>query len=158
MATTDPTNDELRVLLDKQAITEVLHRYCIALDRKDREMGYSVWHPDGTAKYEGMFEGTGHEFIDFGIGGHETALPVSSHQLTNIVIEVEGDHASSVSYVTAASSMAGTDRVYFIKGQYHDTWSRRDGVWRIAERRFATDLWYLAPLNHDLMPAMESPA
>jgi hypothetical protein len=158
MATTDPTSAELRVLLDKQAITEVLHRYCIALDSKDRELGYSVWHPDGTAAYEGMFEGLGRDFIDFGMAGHETALPVSSHQLTNIVVDVDGDTATSVSYVTAVSSMAGTDRLYTIRGRYNDTWSRRDGVWAIDERRFATDIWNIGSLNHDQMQIPESQA
>jgi hypothetical protein len=158
MGTNDPTADELRVLLDKQAITEVIYNYCIALDHKDRELGYSVWHDDGTAHYEGMFDGLGREFIDFGMAGHETALPVSSHQISNIVIDVDGDEASSESYVTAASSMTGSSQIYFIKGRYLDTWSRREGVWRIAERRFTTDHWYLAPDNHDLMPSMESPA
>lgn len=158
METNEPSAQEIRVLLDKQAITEVLHTYCIAIDRKDRELGYSVWHPDGTAHYEGMFDGLGREFIDFGIAGHDNALPASSHQVTNIVITVDGDHATSDSQVTAAASMAGTDRIYLIKGRYHDAWSRREGVWRIDERRFKTDLWYLAPLNHDLMATRESPA
>jgi hypothetical protein len=50
---------DVRILVDKQAITEMLHRYCYAMDANDRQLGYEVWHADGTAHYEGMFDGLG---------------------------------------------------------------------------------------------------
>ena len=34
----------LAELLDKQAITEALHRYCRAMDRMDNDLGRSVFH------------------------------------------------------------------------------------------------------------------
>jgi hypothetical protein len=141
------TSIELRELLDKQAITEVLHRYCIAFDTKDRELAYSVWHPDGTAEYEGMFEGTGRGFVDFGVGAHETALPVSSHQVTNILIDVDGDVATSTAYVTAAAQRADGSAVNLIRGQYDDRWSRRDGTWAIDHRHFRTHLTHVVPTS-----------
>jgi hypothetical protein len=144
-----PTAVELRALLDKQAITEVLHRYCIALDTKDRELGYSVWHPDGTALYEDMYEGAGRGFVDFGVEAHETVHPISSHQVTNIVIEVEGDQATSTSYVTAASQRIGGDTVYLIRGRYDDRWSRRDSVWAIDHRHFTTQIVQVLPTRVD---------
>ena len=138
-------------LLAKQAITEVLHRYCYAMDANDRELGYSVWHDDGTANYEGMFEGLGREFVDFGQSGHEAVFPSTSHQLSNVLVEVDGDRATSKSCVTAACVIAGTDLVYVIRGRYLDDWSRREGVWAIDARRFVTDLWHVVPQNHELM-------
>ena len=143
----------LEILLAKQAITEMLHRYCYAMDTNDRQLGYSVWHPDGTADYEGMFQGLGREFVDFGQGGHETAFGGTSHQLTNVLVEVEGDHATSRSCVTAASRIGGAELLYVIRGRYHDRWSRREDAWRIDHRHFTTDVWHVAPLNHDLMQA-----
>ena len=148
---------ELEALLAKQAITEVLHRYCYAMDSNDRSLGYSVWHDDGTATYDGMFDGLGRDFIDFGQSGHEAAFPATSHQLTNVLIEVEGERASSRSCVTAACAIGGGELLYVIRGRYHDTWSRRDGVWAIDARRFTTDMWHVVPMNHDLMQ-MEAPA
>jgi hypothetical protein len=147
----DGTNDALQTLLDKQTITEVLHRYCFAMDQNDRELGKSVWHPDGTAHYVDMFEGTGHDFVEFGQGGHEAAFNGTSHQVTNIMIDVDGDRASSETYVTAACRIKDTENVYLIRGRYLDTWSRRDGEWRIDARRFETDLWQVVPSNHELM-------
>ena len=36
--------DTLETLVAKQAITEVLHRYCYAMDRIDPELGAQIWH------------------------------------------------------------------------------------------------------------------
>ena len=117
------TRTELRDLLDKQRITEVLYTYCRAMDRNDRELGYTVWHPDGTANYEGMFDGLGRDFVDFGIGAHETVFDGTSHQVTNVTIEVGGSRAKSEAYVTAACRIRGTDLVYLIRGRYLDVMS-----------------------------------
>lgn len=143
---------DLSTLLAKQEITEMLHRYCYAMDANDRELGYQVWHPDGTAHYEGMFEGLGRDFVDFGQGGHESAFKGgTSHQLTNILIDVDGERATSSSCVTAAARIGETELLYIIRGRYHDEWSRRDGIWRIDHRHFKTDLWHVAPMNQELM-------
>ena len=149
---------DVRILLDKQAITEMLHRYCYAMDANDRQLGYEVWHADGTAHYEGMFDGLGRDFVDFGQSGHEAAFGRTSHQLTNILIEVAGDQATSRSCVTAAGLIANSDSIYVIRGRYHDQWSRRDGVWRIDSRHFTTDTWQVLPTNHELLQIQELPA
>jgi hypothetical protein len=145
------------MLLAKQAITERLHQYCVAMDRCDRELGYDVWHPDGTAHYDDAFEGSGRDFVDFGQGSHETVFDGTSHQVTNVMIDVDGDRAQSLAYVTAALRIAGTELHYVIRGRYQDTWSCRDGQWRIDARRFDTDLWHVFPRNHELMAAMLEP-
>ncbi|HPG27475.1 MAG TPA: nuclear transport factor 2 family protein, partial [Myxococcota bacterium] len=89
----------LRALLDQQAIRDVLSRYCRGLDRMDKEMAYAVWHDGGTAFYDGIFEGTGRGFVDWVWTAHE-AMERHSHQITNVLIELDGDRASSESYVT----------------------------------------------------------
>ena len=35
------------------------------MDRIDNELGYTVWHPDGTVNYEGIFEGSARDFVDW---------------------------------------------------------------------------------------------
>ena len=128
---------ELDVLVAKQAITEVLHRYCHSLDRNDREMASTIWHADGMAFYENIFDGTGEEFMDWVFQAH-TGFERTSHQVTNILIEVDGDSATSVTYVTACLRGPGGDIVD--RGRYIDAWSRRDGEWRIDVRRFTDDI------------------
>jgi hypothetical protein len=138
-------------LLDKQAITEVLHRYCHALDRNDRAMADSVWHSTGTADYRSgdredgtssAFRGSAKDFLDWVFASH-AGFEGTSHQVTNILIELDGDRASSCAYVTAA--LWTPDVVTIIRARYLDTWARRDQKWAIEERSLEHDL----RLSHD---------
>ena len=133
----------LATLHAKQAITEVLHRYCHAMDRIDHELGYQVWHPDGTADYEGVFQGTGRGFVDWVLDQHRT-FDGTSHQVTNIQIDVAGDEATSEAYVTACNRKGDQDWV--IRARYIDTWSCREGEWRIGARRCVQDLIHMVPV------------
>ena len=133
---------ELETLLAKQAVRDALSRYCRGLDRMDKAMAYAVWHPDGTADYEGIFEGTGHGFIDWVWEAH-AAMERHSHQITNVLTEVDGDRAASESYVTVLLWLAndGGEMQTEIasRGRYLDKWSRRDGHWAIDHRCHLVD-------------------
>jgi hypothetical protein len=134
--------DPLQELADKQAITEVIYRYCRALDRMDVDLARSVWHPGGTADYGELFQGTGDGFIDWVWAAH-AAMDAHSHQITNILIEVAGDRAASESYVTVAlrtKPAEGAAVEIESRGRYLDRWSRRDGRWAIDHRQFVEDL------------------
>jgi hypothetical protein len=58
--------------------------------------------------------------------------------VTNILVEVSGDAATSRSYVTAA--LWTYDQVITIRARYIDTWSRRHGRWAIEQRVMEHDL------------------
>jgi hypothetical protein len=70
-----------------------------------------------------------------------------SHLLTNVVVDVDGDRATSESCIHAFRRMGGNDVVIY--GRYWDTWSRRDGEWRIDERRYRRDALYQVPTGPD---------
>src|SRR5262245_6760709 len=129
-------------LVAKQAITEVIYTCCRALDRMDGELARSVWHDDGTADYgANMFQGTGPGFIEW-VWTQHAGMMGHSHQITNILIEVDGDRGASEAYVTAALRLPadGAQANEIVsRGRYVDTWSRRDGRWAIDHRRFAED-------------------
>ncbi len=135
-------SDALQELADKQSITEVIYRYCRGLDRMDADLARTVWHPSGTADYGAIFAGTGEQFVEWVWKVHEMAAR-HSHQITNILIEVDGDKATSEAYVTVALR-AKTDAAealeYEARGRYLDRWSRRDGRWAIDHRQFVQDL------------------
>jgi hypothetical protein len=141
------TDDEIRVLLDTQAITDALHRYCYSRDTGDLEMGLAVSHPDGTARYEGLFEGSFRDFLA------APTYPGSSHSLSNVLVEVDGDRATSRSCVTSASSNVEAARLFIMRGRFTDTWSRRDGTWAIDHREFTIDSTEIATLNVDGIPS-----
>jgi hypothetical protein len=135
---------EIEELLAKQAITEVLYRYCRGLDRMDYDLSYSVWHEGGTAHYSGLFEGTGHGFVDWVMQLH-SGMEGHSHQVTNVLIEFspDGARAASEAYVTVRLRTRNEqgDAVDILgSGRYLDRWSKRDGRWAIDHRRYVGDL------------------
>jgi len=133
--------DTVEILAAKQAITEALHSYCHGLDRFDRDLA-DIWHEGGTADYGDIFQGTGAGFLDWVWPVHET-FEVTSHQVTNVLISVDGDRATSETYVTVCLRSATLDIVD--RGRYSDTWSFRDGRWAVDARRFTGDIQQIVP-------------
>ncbi len=126
----------------KAAITEVLYKYCRSMDRIDADLGYQIWHDDGTAHYSRIYEGTGRGFIDWVCEFHRS-LVSTSHQITNVLIEIDGDLASSEAYVTVRLRSEDGDGALVDlvgAGRYLDTWSYRDGRWAIDHRLYVSDL------------------
>ena len=136
--------DELAEVVARQAIVDVLHRYCRGLDRMDRAMAESVWHPDGTADYGPMYSGSGRGFVEWVWTAHE-GFARHSHMVTNALVEVDvaAGTARSESYVEVWLRSRPTDGVVtdvIGRGRYADRWSCRDGSWAIDHRRYVDDL------------------
>ncbi|MBW2268930.1 MAG: nuclear transport factor 2 family protein [Deltaproteobacteria bacterium] len=135
----DPSLDDV---IAKSAIRDVLSRYCRGLDRMDKDMAYATWHEDGTAHYIDIFEGTGRGFVDWVWQAHEP-MECHSHQITNTLIEVDGERATSESYVTVLLWMyadeSGERTEIVGRGRYLDRWSRRNGRWAIDHRTHVSD-------------------
>jgi hypothetical protein len=138
------------------AITEVLYRYCRGLDRMDVPLAKSVWHPDGTAHYSGLYEGSGHGFVDWVMELHRPMV-CHSHQITNVLVEVDdgGTTAGSEAYVTVRLRChdAGGRLVDIVgAGRYCDRWSLRDGRWAIDDRTYVGDLTTVHPVPEGRPP------
>jgi hypothetical protein len=153
-------NSVVTTLAAKQSITEAMYQYCRSLDRMDRDVMGSVFHPDGTVEFP-YFSGTWPEFVDWVWTAH-TPFEIHSHQVTNILIEIGPGAvtAESQSYVTASLWMAdpvadatdlqipghethvdtsaGTE--HHVKARYLDRWSLRGQRWAIDHRKCVTDL------------------
>ncbi|MEG3143707.1 nuclear transport factor 2 family protein [Sphingomonas sp. RT2P30] len=134
---------------DRHAITDLIYRYCRAVDRLDYELGYSVWHDNGTADYGvEVYQGSGRGFIDFVIGQHGRTLG-HSHQVTNIILELDGDRAASEAYHIAALRIMRDGQMHEItvRGRYIDRWSKRDGRWGIDHRITIRDFDDIRPVT-----------
>jgi hypothetical protein len=134
-------DEVLAELAAREAIRQQLHNYCRAMDRRDDELGYAVWHADGTADYgPGVFQGSGHDFVDQ-VSRHHLNRTVHSHQIATVGIVVNGDRAASEAYVSVrlrtAADHGFTEEFY--AGRYLDRWSRRDGRWAIDHRIWVLD-------------------
>lgn len=126
----------LKTLLDKQAITEVLHRYARACDRADEQLLRSCFHPDSVHRH-GRFTGTSAEFCSFAMK-IILSTKLEKHLVTNALIEVDGDAAISessyVAYHRQVKRETGEDEDFFSGGRFIDRFERRNGEWRIASR------------------------
>ena len=131
----------LRAIADRQEITDLIYRYCRAVDRLDVPLGHSIWHADATADYgEAVYRGDGRGAIDHICKQHLHTLH-HSHQVSNILIDLDGDRAGSESYVTASLRIRSGERLQQITvwGRYVDRWSRRNGRWGLDARRSILD-------------------
>ena len=130
-----PTTD----LAARQEIVDQLYLYCRAMDRIDEDLGYAVFHADATVDY-GLYDGTGHGFIDH-VNERHAEMIATSHQVANVLVTIDGDRAASEAYVRATLRyvMDGAEQEHLIHGRYCDEWSHRDGRWAITHRRYVHD-------------------
>lgn len=132
---------ELRELLAKQEITEALYTYCRAVDRVDRELGYSIWNEGAEVDYgEAIFVGTARGVIEHICDSHLQGI-AHSHQIANVIIKLDGDRAFSEAYVNSGMRMMHEGELLQVntRGRYLDRWSRQGGRWGIDRRVFVND-------------------
>jgi len=131
-------------------IRETLARYCRALDRMDKEMAYGVWSDGATAHYLGIYDGTARGFVDWVWEAH-AGMQCHSHQVTNLLAQIDGESATSESYVTVVlwtkSDDRGQQTEIVARGRYLDRWSRGPRGWTIDERTHVVDTQTVAPLR-----------
>jgi hypothetical protein len=153
------TNAVLDELQAKQQISEVLCRYCRGLDRMDKTLARSVWHEDGTAHYHDMYQGSGYGFVDWVWEAH-APMERHSHQIANSIIQVQGDNASSETYVTVAlwtlPDATGEQQEIIGRGRYLDRLSKREGLWAIDHREHILDMQTLNTLSPGYVNAASS--
>jgi hypothetical protein len=150
--------ETLDSLLAKQEITEVIYRYCRAYDRMDAELALSCWHEGGTVAYGSRYNGTIGDYIGPS-WAHRWKLANFSHQVTNVLIAVNGERAGSEAYVTASLQAKPNDDGIIIedlwRGRYLDRWSRRDGRWAIEHRHFIPDSFTQIKFPASALPKAE---
>ena len=126
-------------LADVMAIQEQIYNYCRSVDRLDVPLGHGVFHEDSYADFP-TYQGTGQGWIDAVCVAHLDFLH-HSHQVTNVLIQVDGDSAGSEAYVTANLRQQQGDRLInrMFSARYIDTWSKRGGRWAIDRRDCVVD-------------------
>lgn len=131
---------DLEEVRDREAIREVIHRYCRAADRCDLEAFKSCYWPDGVDDH-GFFGGNAHAFCDY-------VIPVlrridsSIHAITNSIIELRGSRAFCESQWSVVHRLReGAELLdYWHQGRYLDVFEKRDGAWKILVRVCAGDM------------------
>jgi hypothetical protein len=136
----------LQELLDRQAIRDVVIRYCRGVDRRDLALVSSVFHHDAVDEHAGRTlsgELLGQEILRL-----VESFKMTSHHITNQTFHIDGDTAGCESYYTCwlIEDRAGVEQPWHTVGRYIDHLERRDREWRIAHRVVAMETArYLPP-------------
>ena len=151
----------LHRLLAKEAITEALLSYARSVDRLDFDGVRAVFHEDSVVDYGTMFRGSGPGFVDF-LAEVQPPMVTHTHHLSNIAISVHTaepgstiDRAGSEAYVMVRSRILAEDGrplELIAHARYVDRWERRDGTWRVSDRRYLHSVDELWPTRTVLYP------
>lgn len=129
----------VREMRDRQQIYECLMRYCRGIDRFDRELAVSAYHPDAIDDH-GNFVGPADEFIDFAFALHARLQQRTQHHITNHICTIDGDVAEAESYYIYRSLDKTAPWHSIASGRYLDRLERRNGRWGIVERICLVDV------------------
>lgn len=150
----DLPDHALQELLDKQAIHEVLMRYCRGVDRCDEELIRTAYHPDGVDEH-GIYASNGWEFARTIVAAKLDETQWCRHDIANHLIELDGEVALSEATFMSYQQKVGEVAVQVLAGRYVDRFERREGTWRIARRLVVHD-WSgsltLGPWTLDTVP------
>jgi hypothetical protein len=137
----------VRELKDRQDILDCLMRYSRGVDRLDRELLRSAYHPDAVDDH-GMFAGGRDAFVDWVIDMHSSTHLAQQHCLFNHTCELDGDVAHAETYYMFVGMNRTGPPLAMSGGRYVDRFERRDGMWAIADRMCIRD-WAPLPTQPD---------
>lgn len=121
---------------DEEQIRELLYRYARGVDRRDWDLVRSCYQADAT-DWHGQYRG-GVDGLVAQMRERHARIDSSMHFISNVLIEVCGDTATSEAYCQAylrSPGAPGRATTRTVRCRYLDRLERRDdAVWRIAER------------------------
>ncbi|WP_227999515.1 nuclear transport factor 2 family protein [Mycolicibacterium sp. P1-5] len=119
-------------MLDRQDITDCLSRFSRGMDRFDRELFVSAFHPSAVIA-AGDFVGGPDGLYEWAHAMHEQGQVSTQHYLLNHSCDIEGGVAHCETYyLFAARNRDGTN--WLAGGRYLDRLERQAGEWRIMFR------------------------
>jgi hypothetical protein len=126
-------------LSDREAIRNVIHRYCRSADRCDLEGFKACYWPDGTDDH-GFFGGNAWEFCEYVIPVLKQ-ISASVHAITNTIIDLNGNRAHCESQWSVVHRLMNATGYadFWHQGRYIDIFEKRNGEWRILHRAIASD-------------------
>lgn len=127
-------------LEERIAIYELIARYSHTIDGRDYEAWVDCFTPEG-ALHSAVGTSSGHAELREFAKSYEASrarMPNARHYMTNVATEIDGERATSRSYVQITTSDPRGVRVLFT-GQYDDKLVKVDGRWKFVERRGIPD-------------------
>ncbi len=127
-----------REMRERQAIMDCLTRYSRGVDRLDRDLVLSAYHPDATDDH-GAFVGNPEEFVEWVFDLHYKGQIFTQHHLTNHSCDLDGNTAHTETYYIF-SARNRDETLWTAGGRYLDRLEKRAGQWKIADR-YCTVEW-----------------
>jgi hypothetical protein len=122
-------------LQDRREILACLNTYCRGIDRLDREIFRSAYHPDAIDDHgTDVFVGKAYDFIDYIIAFHREHQQRTMHLITTHLCELNGDVANTETYYIVRLLNRQSPFFNLITGRYLDRMEKRQGRWAIAQR------------------------
>jgi hypothetical protein len=129
------SSDILRELGDREAISDLVHAYCLHFDNNEPEAVAALFAADATVDYgpeSTTITGSAAIARTIAVGLDQT-FAATSHHVSNFQITFEGpDHARSVSYVYAWHRYVDGSPDGQLWGRYRHEFVRTDVGWRIS--------------------------
>ena len=125
----------LEGLLDKAAISDIIHAYCYHFDRAEADEVLALFTGDAVVDYgPDVPTMTGVEEIGPMIaGGLANFFAATSHHISNVAIQFDGPNAAqSVSYLYAWHRYQDGRPNSELWGQYHHELCRTSEGWKIS--------------------------
>ncbi|TCU61261.1 ketosteroid isomerase-like protein [Novosphingobium sp. PhB57] len=140
----------LQLLLDKEAIRELVLLYSRAIDRQDIELLRDLYAPEATDTHGDSFDGSAEDYCAF-IARAFPHMPYSGHHVCNHLIAVEGERASGEVYALAwhlIPGRGGDSEEDFMAVRYIDNYRRcADRKWRFSKRVVTYDFKLRRPFS-----------
>ncbi|MCX2982338.1 nuclear transport factor 2 family protein [Halieaceae bacterium IMCC14734] len=127
---------DIDTLLAEHEITRQLIRFARAMDTRDWSALDTIT-VDNIEADLGAGELSGREAMVINMRSFLDACGPTQHLLGNIIVEVDGDTATSEAYVSDMHVGVGerAGESFSTLGDYHDHWRRLDGRWLMTQRR-----------------------
>ena len=135
---------QVRKLLDREHIRDLVHRYCWAVDRGTLEEVMALFHNEcNLALVPGKrYLGRAATYKWYNVY-MQNRMEVLRHLIHNQVITVNGDTATSKSYFDAVGDLKGESIT--VAGFYEDTLLRVNEEWKFTEKIIKLD--FLVPVH-----------
>jgi hypothetical protein len=136
---------QLKELLDKQALYELIMAYANAADRHDHDRMRALYHEDAIDEHGHFAKGPAMEFIDK-LPQIQAPMAILHHNITTVNLKLAGDKAEGEVYLIAFHQVKEGDRLHdvLIGGRYFDKYEKRGGVWKFSYRSIVADWCYAA--------------
>jgi SnoaL-like domain len=144
--------EELRKLLDKQAIHEVVLRIARGTDRFDTDLLAECIAPDAVIDMGGAKPMSGAEFAA-ALTPPPGTRPGRMHLVSNVLVSVDGARAFAETYIVSYQDvLRGGDRFTRIRaGRYLDQFHRSASGWKLTGRTLI-DEWGRADKVLEALP------